>query len=431
MDSLLPILIITVLIVLNGFFVAAEFAIISVPRASIERLANQGHRTARIIHDFLRDPYQQDQVIATAQLGITFASLGLGMYGEHVLAEWIAGWLDGFGPARWLAAHTLASILAVTLLTYLHIVIGEMIPKAMALQQPERIALHVTPALLAFKTLLYPLVIGLNRIGNSLLALIGIRRQTAVADHLHTAEELQLIVQESQEGGLIQAASGNVLQELFEFGELTAAEVMVPRVKVVGLPLGLDPAQLAERLRLALHTRYPVYQGDLDHITGMVHIKDLLRLLMEGRPLTAADVRAVPYVPQTANLDTVLAAMRQARTQLVVVMDEHGGTAGVATIEDLFEEVTGHFDEEATAAAAILRMPDGSWQVLGTVRLDELGDELGLVLDHEDVDTVSGLILTLLNRPPAVGDKVRFQQVELTVAAVAGRGVRVAQVRLA
>lgn len=422
MDSLLPVVIIAVLILLNGLFVAAEFAIIGAPRSSIERAAKQGNRAARTVRAILHDPVRQDRYIATAQLGITFASLGLGMYGEHVLAEWLAHWLEGLGTSRWIAAHALASVLAIGILTYFHIVVGEMVPKSLALQHAERTVLRITPLMMALKTVFLPLVILLNGIGNGILRLMGIRREMT-AGHYHTPEELNYIVRESQEGGLLRAEAGHVLRELFEFGELTAGEVMVPRVRIVGIPLNATAERLAQIVRAERHTRYPVFASDLDHILGMVHIKDVLRLLLQGLALSEDAVRPVAHLPETSELDTVLTTMRRERTQMIIVMDEHGGTAGLVTIEDLFEELVGEIEEGAATLPSIYVDDQGHTRAAGTARLEQVGEALGIPLEDEDVDTVSGLVLMLLERLPQVGDTVEQGGIRFEVTAVAGHGV--------
>ena len=424
-------LIITALILLNGIFVAAEFAIVGAPRAAIDARAARGNRLALSVQTILRDPVQQDRYIATAQLGITVASLGLGMYGEHVLADWIYHQLAAAGAPSWLVSHTLASVAAIAILTYFHIVVGEMIPKSVALQKAEQMALWITPPMLWIKTLVFPIVYLLNGIGNAILSRVGVNRQVQSTEQYYTPEELQLIVQESEELGAIRAESGQMLQVLFDFANLTAGEVMVPRVKVTGLPLGTPPSGIRALLGRAAHTRYPVIEKDLDHIVGMIHIKDLLRLLLRNEPVGQAHARPLPIVPETAPLDAVLSTMRRERTQMVVVIDEHGGTAGVVTLEDLFEEVTGDIDEGPGSAPAPYRDGDGRLRVPGTTRLDELGQAFDLDLEHEDVDSVSGLVLTLLGRAPAVGDSVRYDRLQIDVTAVKGKGVEEAAVTLA
>jgi len=422
--------IITVLILLNGIFVAAEFAIVGAPKAAIDARAAQGDRLARQVQRVLRDTQLQDRYIATAQLGITLASLGLGMYGEHVLADAIYGALDSSGAPALIVSHGVASVTAVAILTYFHIVVGEMVPKSLALQQAERLACWITPPMLWTKNILYPFVVTLNGLGNKLLKLIGVNRQAQNAEQYYTPEELQLIVQESGELGILRTESSEMLQELFEFGDLTAGQVMVPRVRILGIQVGMPPGAIRELLADQTHTRYPVYEKDLDHIVGMVHIKDLLRLLVHEETITAAHARAVPVVPETAELDTVLTVMRSDRTQMAVVIDEHGGTAGVVTLEDLFEEVVGDI-EEGPSAGQVHRDREGRLRVPGTMRLDEVGRHFDLDLEHEDVDSVSGLILTLLGRPPLVGDSVKWERLQFEVMAVKGHGVEEAAVCLA
>jgi CBS domain containing-hemolysin-like protein len=422
-ELLVPGLIVIGLVLLNGLFVAAEFAIVGAPRATMAHLADRGNRRARRVSEILDDPRQQDRFIATAQIGITVASLGLGMYGEHVLAEWLARYIEPLNTGQWIATHALASVISIAILTYLHIVIGEMVPKALALQHAAGTVLWVTPLMLGIQRAILPLVVGLNSLGMYILRLAGIKRQEVGAERYHTTEELQFIIEESQEGGLLRGESGQILQELFEFGDLTAGEVMVPRVHVVGIPVGAGPEELRTLVRAHLHTRYPVYEGNLDNIVGNLHIKDLLRLIVTNRAVSMADARPLPYVPGPAALDGVLSSMRRHRSQMAVVMDQHGGTAGLITIEDLFEEVVGEI-EEGRGRMPIVRDAAGRLHVRGTVRLEELAEPLGHSLDHPKVTTVSGLVLTLLGRPAAVGDVVTCRHVRIEVTAVAGRGVQ-------
>lgn len=416
-------LIITALILLNGVFVAAEFAVVGASRTSIDARAAAGNRLALSVQAVLRDPTRQDRYIATAQLGITVASLGLGMYGEHVVADWIYHQLGAVGAPAWLMSHGLASAAAIFILTYFHIVFGEMIPKSLALSRAETMALWITPPMLWLKTLVFPLVVGLNSVGNAILRVFRIDRQAQSPEQYYTSEELQLIVQESEELGAIRAESGQMLQELFEFGNLTAGEVMVPRVRVTGIQIGSTPARIRTLLHGSAHTRYPVIERDLDHVVGMIHVKDLLRLLLRNESLGPHHTRALPLVPETAPLDTVLATMRRERSQMVIVLDEHGGTAGIVTLEDLFEELVGDIDQGPGSERAPYRDREGRLRVPGTMRVDEIGQEFDLDLQHEEVDSVSGLVLTLLGRSPAVGDKVRYDRLLFEVTQVKGHGV--------
>jgi CBS domain containing-hemolysin-like protein len=419
---LLAFAIILLLVLANGLFVAAEFAIVGATRASIDHQAAQGNRLAQRVARILEEPRQQDRYIATTQIGISVASLGLGMYGEHVLAELIVPWLEPYDDSPWIAAHALASGIAIGLLTYLHIVLGEMVPKSLALQSADTAVLYVSPVIEALEVALRPLVVALNTAGNAVLRIFGIRRQEVEAERYHTPEELEFIVKESQEGGLLRGESGKILRELFEFGDLTARQAMVPRVRLVGVPVETEIDELRQLVRREPHTRYPVYAGDLDHIVGSVHIKALLRHLIAGRKITARDARPVPYIPATTAMDDVLAAMRRQSAQMAVVMDEYGGTAGLITIEDLFEEVVGEI-EEGRERTPIVREGEGRLLVRGTVRLKDAGEKLGVVLEHPEVQSVSGLVLTELGRPAAVGDVVTWNGVRFEVRTVAGLGV--------
>ena len=422
MEILVPLAIIFLLVLANGVFVAAEFAIVGAPRASIEHQASRGGRLAGRVLRVLEDPVLQDRYIATTQVGISVASLGLGMYGEHWVAARLEPWLARFEMAGWIAAHTIASVAAVSVLTFLHIVLGEMVPKALALQRADKTALYVSPFIRTLQRVILPLVVTLNAVGNHLLRLAGIDRRDIERERYHTPEELHFIVRESQEGGLLRGESGQILRDLFEFGDRTAGEVMVPRVLLNGIPVGAEPDELRAIVRAHAHTRYPVYSGDLDHIIGSLHIKEILRHLISNQPIAARDARALPYVPGPATLDKVLAAMRRFRAQMAVVMDQHGGTAGLVTIEDLFEEVVGDIDE-GRVRGPIVPEADGRIRVRGTVRLDEAGEAIGRVIEHEKVTTISGLVLLLLNRPASAGDIVTWRNVRIEVASTAGRGV--------
>jgi CBS domain containing-hemolysin-like protein len=423
LDAIVPTIIIAVLILLNALFVAAEFAIVGAPRPALERRAAGGDRRARLVTRILGDAREQDRFIATAQLGITLASLGLGMYGEHLLAEWLAGVFEGWGAGRWVAAHTLGSVIAIAILTYFHIVVGEMVPKSLALQRAEHTVLWIAPVMRALQFVAYPLVVVLNGLGNGVLRLVGIRRDAHNAEHYQTPDELAYLVHEAQEGGLLRSEPARVVSELLDFGELTAGEVMVPRIHVVPIPLGASADDLRALLRTRPHTRYPVCDGDVDHLVGMLHVKDILRCLPTCTALRADQVRAVPFLPETASMDQVMAAMRQANAQMAVVLDEHGGTAGIVTAEDLFEEVVGDVGDDGTGPAEVRRAADGSVLAAGVARLEALGDALGVELSHEEVDTVSGLVLALLGRAPRLGDVVVHAGIRVEVSVVAGHGV--------
>jgi CBS domain containing-hemolysin-like protein len=421
-DALFTVGIIVVLLLANALFVAAEFAIVGVPRTSIERLASHGNTLARRVLRILEHAKRRDRYLATTQIGVSLASLGLGMYGEHVIAEWIGDWLSPMSMARLIAAHTVGSIVAVAILTYAHLVIGEMVPKSLALQSSELTAMWVSPMIEAIEKAVLPLVVTLDALRAMVVRALGIAGDVAEEERYHSTEELQLIIKESKEEGLLLGESGRILSELFEFGDLTAGQVMVPRVRLVSIRVGTTADRLREIVRTRPHTRFPVHTGDPDDILGSIHIKDLLRHIVSNQPITAADARPVPYIPNTTALDEVLGAMRRMRAQMAVVMDEHGGTAGIVTIEDLFEEVVGEIDE-GRGRTPIWHDAAGRLLVRGTVRLKDAGDAVGRSLEHPEVQTISGLVLALLGRPAAVGDAVTWNNVRIEVTAVASRGV--------
>ena len=410
------------LLLTNALFVAAEFSIVSAPRASLEHLALRGHRAARRVLDIIDTPARRDRYLATVQIGVSVASLGLGMYGEHAIAALIGDALGTTLPAR-VSVHVVASTVAIALLTYAHIVLGEMLPKTLALQAAAWTAIYTVPAVEVLQQVLRPFVLLLNGVSALVLRTTGLDRPQAARERYHDPEELQIIIQESQEGGQLHQDAGELLRELFEFGNLTASEVMVPRVQMTSVQVGASADELRRIVRARLHTRYPVHAGNPDDILGCLHIKDVITHLVSGEPISMIDVRPVPYVPVTALLDEVLTAMRRARSHMAVALDEHGGTAGIITIEDLFEEVVGTIGDEDDGAPPVPG-EGGAWTVRGTTRLRDVGEALDIPFEYPDVQSVSGLVLALLGRPPVRGDAVVWAGIRIEVTAVDGRGVQ-------
>lgn len=425
-ELLVVLLVCLVLIVINGFCVAAEFALAGASRAAFKARAERGEWRARFLRDILANPVSLDRYIAACQIGITIASIGIGMYGEHRLAEIIGRHLGFLGESSWIAAHTVASLAALLLLTYLHIVFGEMIPKAMALQSPDRMSSFAIGPLAVMKGMFYPLVWGLNVVGLRVMALFGMKRHFG-AEHYRSADDLTEIIEASAEQGEMGIEMKQVLKDILQFSELTSEEVMVPRVRVVGLPVGATPEICRQTIRTAAHTRYPVYEGTIDQIVGFAHIKQLFPLIETGRSLDRSFIHPVAFLPETATLDRVLTAMQREKTQIVVIMEEQGGTSGIITYEDLFEEVVGEVPE-GRDKPSVRVAEDGSLHVLGTAREDEIGEALDIPLSFDPVETLSGLVLMLLNRPPVVGDIVEYQGLTIRVTAVERRAAKEAVV---
>ncbi len=422
MIDLFMIGVVIVLVLINGLFVAAEFALIGTPRTQIDQAVNQGHPVARVIQEIQKNPNKQNEYIATAQLGITLASLGLGMYAERKLAESFLNYFTGSLSEG--AAHTLATLLSIGLLTYLHIVLGEMVPKSMALQKPQETSLWITPLVVLIQKCVYPFIIFLNTLGGGILSWIGISPQQRKASS-HTAEELEHVFKESQEGGQLRKKTREILQDLLYFGHLNAGEIMVPRTKIVGISKRASFDEVKAIISRAKHTRYPLYDGSLDNIVGTIHTKDFLRAQLEKKVQSIAElIRPVPYVPEAASLEQVLKIMRKHNAHMVVVIDEFGGTAGILALEDLFEEVVGEIGEGVGETPEISKDKiSGVFRVNGLTRLEDLGVRLRLDLEHEDVDTVSGIIMTLLGRLPKVGDRVVYKNYRFEVTEVEGHTV--------
>jgi CBS domain containing-hemolysin-like protein len=428
MSDVISLSFIIVLIFFNGIFVTAEFAVVSASRVMVEAFAKRGNFAARRLQNILENPVRQDRYIATAQLGITLASLGLGMYGEHYLAGLFYGWLQNLHFGGWLEAHALASFLTIVFLTYFHIVLGEMIPKALALARAETSALFVTPVMLVFERVMYPLVFAANGLANSLLRFLRVKRELG-GHHYLSPEELEVVIEESRKGGALEPELARVVRELFDFENLMAREVMVPRVKVTGIPIGATSAQIRESVLSDPHTLYPVYRENLDRIVGQVHVRDLLECVGAGL-LRAGDVRPITFLPETVHLEQVLTAMRESASSMVVVLDEHGGTAGIVTMEDLFEEVAGEIDEGPGKKPGLSwQQPGRRLQAPGVSRLEEVGELFGKELEHPEVESVTGLVLALLGRPPRVGDRVEYGGLSFEVTLIEGYSVEECLIR--
>lgn len=430
-----PGLVIIVLVLLNGLFVAAEFAIIGVRPTQVEQLANQGRAVAKDVLAILDSPAEQNKYIATAQLGITIASLGLGMYGEtqlsHFVEPYAALWL-GLAPDAAII-YTLGYVSSVSLLTYLHVVIGEMIPKSLALNTPLKMVLLIDRPMRLAETLFAVPVAVLNNIGNLLLRLFRIPPAEGHA-RLHSPEELDLIVAESAEGGLLNEGEEEMIHNIFSFGERQVNQVMTPRRKVEALAHDLTLPDLLNRVAQSQHSRFPVYEDDLDHIIGTLHLKDLIyqQVRMKGNFDIRLLLRPALTVPENYRVEKLLAAFKRQRVHMAIVLDEFGGTAGIVTLEDLVEEVVGEVrDEFDRENEPLIEVAPGVLEVAGTYLLEDLDEYvyLGQEEDLPDVETVGGLIMTELGRPPRQDDRITFNgDVSFTVLAVDGLAVARARV---
>ena len=414
--SLLVVLaVILLLVLLNAVFVTAEFSIIGVRASRVEQLAVQGHKQAVHILSILNSNRKQDRYIATAQLGITIASLGLGMYGEPRIAHFIEPLLERLlgGEVSDTVLHTIAFVVGLSFVTYLHIVIGEMVPKSVALTSADRTVFRLSRLMTLAQMVLSPAVSALNGIGNALLRLLRIPPAQGHA-RLHSPEELELIVSESAEGGLLNEEEEEMILNIFDFSERQVGQVMTPRRKVQAIPYDMPLAELLVFVAKSNYSRFPVYEGDLDHVIGILHLKDLVfqRLRTKGNLDIRLILRPAPAVPEYQPVEKLLAAFKRERIHMAIVLDEFGGMAGIVTLEDLIEEVVGEVrDEFDVEKEPIMQIAPGVLEVAGNYLLGDLADHVFLGEEDElpDVETVGGLIVSGLGRPPQIGDELTYE----------------------
>jgi CBS domain containing-hemolysin-like protein len=394
-------------VLLNSFFVAAEFAIVKVRATRIEELIRQGRRRARAAQRLVSS---LDEYLSATQLGITLASLALGWIGEPAFAKLFAPLFVSTGLLEPIFAHTLAFAVAFLLITFLHIVLGELAPKSLAIQLPEPTVMAVASPLIFFYRISYPFIWALNGTANVFLRLIGIR-PVSERESAHSEEELRLILAHSSQKGVLEEEERRMLERVFDFGDRSVRQVMVPAGEVNYLDVR-DP--LEENLRAALshgHTRYPLCDGGLDHVIGIIHVKDLFWRHRELAPDfdLKSIARPVQFVPESKLLKSLLTELRRARTHLAVVVDEFGSTVGVVTLEDILEELVGEIQDEFDGEAPPpMIQPKGEkvWLVNGRTLLEELEDEFGIRLDDEENDTIAGHVMMILGRTARVGDEV-------------------------
>jgi CBS domain containing-hemolysin-like protein len=413
---------IVLLVLANAFFVAAEFALVGARRTRLEEMIRAGDRKAILARRALQS---LDRYISATQLGITLASLGLGWVGEPALAHLIEGVFRAL-PDRLeaLATHTVAVAVAFSVISALHIILGELVPKALALLFPEKISAWVAAPLIGFAWVMTIPIGFLNGTANRLLRLLGVEAQSE-KERLHSPEEIRMLVEQSQEGGSMLVQDARMLEGVFEFSEKTAEEVMTPRTQVVALRSDLSAAAAADVVAEAGRSRYPVYAGSLDEIIGVVHAKDILAALRRDPTVSLETLIRPPLlVPGTREVEDVLTDMKRLKSHMAVVLDEYGGTAGLVTMEDLLEEIVGEIqDEYDRVEKAAPAEPDPA-RLAGELTIADFNAEHDLELDDTDYTTVGGWVFGQLGRLPRVGDKVAAGPLTLEVAEMAGRRVK-------
>lgn len=417
-EYVVPIVAIIFLVVLNGVFVAAEFALVGSRLSRLEKMAEGGSSAARWLVEVFKRHAGKDSYIAVAQLGITLASIGLGMYGEPAVAHWLYEPLEDLGVPE-TASHTVGFIVALSAITYMHVVFGEMIPKALALQAPETVSARLNPVMRAFSTLFRPMVYVLNSIAFALMRLLRIPEPDKRLS-LHTSAELTIVTDESAHSGQLGGLQRDLIRNIFELDERPAEEIMISRSSIVAIDQSATPAEISRVISSSQRSRYPVVDGDLDHVVGMLHIKDFIRAnsLNTFTSLTGI-MRPLPAVAATTAADDLLGQFKQGNTHAALVVDEFGATVGFVSLDDVIAEI---MEDEISDLISV--NPDGSMSVIGETPLSDLRDQLDDPLfDHEDIVTIAGLVLAHAGEVPDEGEAVAHGPYQLTVEELDGRKI--------
>jgi CBS domain containing-hemolysin-like protein len=407
-----------VLVALNGFFVAAEFALVRVRESRIQQLEQEGSARAVVVRDALRD---LDDYLSVCQVGITVASLGLGWIGEPAVAHLIEPVLHAVGITSERAVSIISFVVGFALITYAHLVFGEQAPKYFSIQKAERTALWISRPLKIFMVLFRPLVWLVNASTNFVLRPWGIKLGEEM--EAHSEEELRIMISSSAASGELEPEERDYLNNVFDFGDRVAREIMVPRPDIEALSVDMPLPEMVDAAVFGRYTRYPVYEGDLDHIVGAVHVKDLLRAARENPD--DFDVRTIIrdclVVPENKPIEQILREFQKRKLQMAIVIDEWGSVEGLITIEDIIEELVGEIqDEFDEGEAEIEEIGDGVYAIDGRIPITEVNDYFGVDLPHEDFDTIGGYVLGVLGRPPEPGDTVEVDGVILQVKSVDG-----------
>jgi putative hemolysin len=409
-----------VLILLNGFFVAAEYALVTVRRTRVQELADAGNRRARAVQRITADP---PRFIAAMQLGVTLTSLGIGALGEPVLSNVLDDWL----------AVVVAGIIAFTLITFLHVVVGELVPKGLALGYSDRIALGVSTPVRGFFTLFKPVIWVLQRSSEGAQRALGLDPDIAAHQPLSEAE-LKMLLNVSSEQGEIEHDEREMLYKVFDFADKEVSDVMVPRPEVVAISVAMPPEQALAEVLESPYTRYPVFRDSLDEIVGVLHVRDLFSALHD-RGISDVEVerllRPAYIVPETKDLAALLAEFRRTNQHMAVVVDEYGATQGIVTLEDLLEEIVGEIEDEFDLPdESVERVDEHTVRIDGTFPLDDFNEQFGTTLEHEDFHTVAGYVFHLLGRAASAGDEVRTDGLRFLVLEIEGQRIQRLEVEM-
>ena len=415
-----PLLAGVALLIANGFFVAAEFALLAARRSKIERLAHDGVRGAAQALKGLRE---LSLMLAAAQLGITMASLALGAVAEPALAHGLEALLHPLNLPPGVS-HGIALGIGLSIVAFLHMVVGEMAPKSWAIADPERSALLLAPPFRAFALVFRPLIRVLNGVANSIVRMLGVEPQDEAMTH--SPADLLLLLEESSSQGTLAEEEHDLLTRALELGGMDAQSVMVPRRDIMAVPADADADDIERVARTTGRSRLPVYEEDLDRIRGVLHVKDLLALSLEDRARVRAGSLARPalVVPESRPLEALMVDMRQRRQHVALVVDEYGSVSGLVALEDLLEELIGEFEDESDRRARVFRRrADGAYLVPASLRPDEVEERIAVDLPDGDWETMAGLVIAVLERLPDVGDVAEVDGVRMEVTRMDGHRI--------
>lgn len=412
----LRLLAVVALVLANAFFVAAEFALVGARQTRIRELVEGGDRLARSVEKAQRD---LDRAISGTQLGITLASLGLGWIGEPAVARTLERLMESVSvQLSPVALHTVAVAIAFALITYLHIVLGELAPKSVALLRPEAVSRLVAPVLNTFNRLAAPGIWFLNGSSDLFLRLIGLGSPTA-SERVHSPDEIEMLVHESLRQGVVEEDEQAMIQGVFELTHTVAREVMTPRPDIMGVPADATIEDLLKTAADSGFSRLPVYEGSIDDIVGVVVVKDLLPWIVDrsrDAVIAREAMREALFVPDTKAVDDLLAELRSQKLHMAIVVDEFGGTDGIVTLEDLVEEIVGEiYDEHDVAQADVAVEPDGRILIDGGYSFSDLLVRFDLPAAEEEYDTVAGYVIGVLGRIPEAGETVPIGEAALEV----------------
>jgi CBS domain containing-hemolysin-like protein len=421
LTDLLGILAVFLLVAANGFFVAAEFSMVAVRRSRVQRLVAKGKRNAKALQHALS---QLDANLAACQLGITISSLGLGWIGEPALARLIEPLLPGLGRFALAGAHVIAVVIAFSIITALHIVLGELMPKSLALQRSERTALAVVRPLWLFRVMLWPAIVVLNGIGNWLLKLCGLQPGTA-EEALHSPEELKLLIAASQEAGLLQRAQQQLVERVLSIGNRRITDIMTPRVDLEWIDIEDTPEETLKTIRECRHEQILVGKAGIDEPLGMVLKKDLLDQILAGKKLDVmAALRQPIAVPEPMPIFRVLEQFKKAPVRLATILDEYGVLQGIVTQTDLLEAIAGELPEVEGEEPGIVERDDGSLLIDGMMSAPDAFDRLQFRKRPEgDFHTVAGFALATLGHLPEVGESFDYEGWHFEIVDLDGRRI--------